>query len=103
MLIIVVFFAYLAFNILCILINLVSTFLFWDAIKEGKIVIIIITIAYICYLIFCKSYLDKFQKDGYEYGIVIINYVILFPIAFYIYLVILLIIGFMCCMRVFTG
>ena len=73
------------------ILNLYLTFKYWDKVNEGKIFIIMITIAYNIYILFGMgfSYVN-FKKEGYEFGIVIIDYMILFPIALLICLVIII-------------
>ena len=60
------------FQILCIYFDLVIIFNYWEEVKEGKTVIIIITIIYFVYLFFCTqiSY-NFFHKDIYEIGVVL--------------------------------
>jgi len=79
------------FQILCIYLDLNNTFHYWKEVKEGKTYIIIITIVYFLYLFICTqiSYY-YFQKDIYEIGVVLADYIILFPIAFFIYAIIVL-------------
>ncbi len=78
-------------DILFSILNLYLTFKYWDKVNEGKIWIIMITIAYSIYTLFGMglSYVH-FKKEGYEFGIVVINYMILFPIALLICLIIII-------------
>ena len=90
--------AYLSFLFKIIFIFLVLYFIlnYWDEVKEGKTGIIIITIVYFLYRVICPliSYY-KYKEYGYEVGVVITNYIILFPIAFFIYFLIFLLLGIM--------
>lgn len=73
------------------ILNLYFTFKYWDKVNEGKILIIIITIAYNFYILFGMGFsYVHFKKEGYEIGILIINYMILFPIALLICIIILI-------------
>lgn len=83
------------FQILCIHLNLTIFFKYWDEVKEGEILIRTITIVYFLYRFICSlaSY-NNFPKDRYEIAIVLTDYIILFPIAFSIYLIIGFILAF---------
>ena len=87
---------YLFFQIFYIFLILTIIFNYWDEVIEGKIGIIIITIVYFLYRLICPliSY-HKYAEYGYEVGVVITDYIILFPIAFFIYCLIGLMLGIM--------
>ena len=90
--------AFLSFFFQISYIYLVLNFIFnyWDEVIEDKIGIIIITIVYFLYRLICLliSY-HKYAEYGYEVGVVITDYIILFPIAFFIYCLIGLMLGIM--------
>ena len=79
---------------ICLVLNFI--FNYWDEVIEEKIGIIIITIVYFLYRLICPliSY-HKYAEYGYEVGVVITDYIILFPIAFFIYCLIGLMLGIM--------
>ena len=67
-------------------------FIYWDEVIEGKIGIIIITIVYFLYRLICPLLSIAIDVEyGYEVGVVTIIYIILLPIAIFMYCLILLI------------
>ena len=88
--------AFLSFFFQISYIYLVLNFIFnyWDEVIEDKIGIIIIV--YFLYRLICPliSY-HKYEEYGYEVGVVTTDYIILFPIAFFIYCLIGLMLGIM--------
>ena len=85
-----IFIYFIIFDSLLSILNLYFTFKYWDEVNEGKINIILITIAYNIYIVFCMGFsYVKFRKEGYEFGIVIADYLVLFPIAIAISVILL--------------